>query len=228
MLRPTAFGGYGSTDCFGRWLLLNSSATGCMVGGLSDLTEDIAEVIPDVDSRTSGQYGDGIGSENEERQIELLLDELREQDSRYQEVRREVPYPESAERCDLMLPDGTPVEAKLIRYWRANGDPEPNMYKHVFSPFHKNTLLTDAHSLTDSEIGDRGGLLGLFYKRADDDPENVEALPKRYTAEDIADKIAKDIIHWYDTDVDICRIAHFAGLQHTIHEQGAVISWSVE
>lgn len=199
-----------------------------MVERLSDLTEDIAEVIPDVDSRTSGQYGDGIGSENEERQIELLLDELREQDSRYQEVRREVPYPESAERCDLMLPDGTPVEAKLIRYWRANGDPEPNMHKHVFSPFHKNTLLTDAHSLTDSEIGDRGGLLGLFYKRADDDPENVEALPKRYTAEDIADKIAKDIINWYDTDVDICRIAHFAGLQHTIHEQGAVISWSVE
>lgn len=199
-----------------------------MVERLSDLTEDIAEVIPDVDSRTSGQYGDGIGSENEERQIELLLDELREQDSRYQEVEREVPYPGSAEWCDLMLPDGTPVEAKLIRYWRANGDPEPNMYKHVFSPFHKNTLLTDAHSLTDSEIGDRGGLLGLFYKRADDDPENVEALPKRYTAEDIADKIAKDIIHWYDTDVDICRIAHFAGLQHTIHEQGAVISWSVE
>ena len=199
-----------------------------MVDGLSDLTEDIAEVIPDVDSRTGGQYGDGIGSENEERQIELLLDELREQDSRYQEVRREVPYPESAERCDLMLPDGTPVEAKLIRYWRANGDPEPNMYKHVFSPFHKNTLLTDAHSLTDSDIGDRGGLLGIFYKRADDDPENVEALPKRYTAEDIADKIAKDITHWYDTDVDICRIAHFTGLQHTIHEQGAVISWSVE
>ena len=199
-----------------------------MVERLSDLTEDIAEVIPDVDSRTSGQYGDGIGSENEERQIELLLDELREQDSRYQEVEREVPYPESAERCDLMLPDGTPVEAKLIRYWRANGDPEPNMHKHVFSPFHKNTLLTDAHSLTNSEIGDRGGLLGLFYKRADHDPENVEALPKRYTAEDIADKIAKDIIHWYDTDVDICRIAHFAGLQHTIHEQGAVISWSVE
>lgn len=139
--------------------------TGCMVERLSDLTEDIAEVIPDVDSRTSGQYGDGIGSENEERQIELLLDELREQDSRYQEVRREVPYPESAERCDLILPDGTPVEAKLVRYWRANGDPEPNMHKHVFSPFHKNTLLTDAHSLTDSEIGDRGGLLGLFYIR---------------------------------------------------------------
>jgi hypothetical protein len=199
-----------------------------MVERLSDLTEDIAEVIPDVDSRTGGQYGDGIGSENEERQIELLLDELREQDSRYQEVRREVPYPESAERCDLMLPDGTPVEAKLIRYWRANGDPEPNMHKHVFSPFHKNTLLTDAHSLTDSEIGDRGGLLGLFYKRADNEPETVDALPSRYTAEDIADKIAKDVSYWYDVEASVCEISHFTGLQHTIHKQGAIISWIVE
>jgi hypothetical protein len=199
-----------------------------MVERLSDLTEDIAEVIPDVDSRTNGQYGDGIGSENEERQIELLLDELREQDSRYQEVRREVPYPESAERCDLMLPDGTPVEAKLIRYWRANGDPEPNMHKHVFSPFHKNTLLTDAHSLTDSEIGDRGGLLGLFYKRADNEPETVDALPSRYTAEDIADKIAKDVTYWYDVEASVCEISHFSGLQHRIHKQGAIISWIVE
>jgi hypothetical protein len=195
---------------------------------LEHLTEDMAEAISDVDSRTTGQYGDGIGSENEERQIELLLEELRKQDTRYEEVEREVPYPESSERCDLMLPDETPVEAKLIRYWRANGDPEPNMYKHVFSPFHRNTLLTDAHSLEKSTLGKQGGLLGLFYRRANDDPETVEALPSRYTAEDIADKIAKDITYWYDVEVDICEIAHFTGLQHTIHKQGAIISWSIE
>jgi hypothetical protein len=199
-----------------------------MVEALSDLTKDIAEVIPDVDSRTSGQYGDGIGSEDEERQIELLLDELREQDPRYQQVKREVPYPDSAERCDLMLPDGTAVEAKLIRYWRANGDPEHYMYKTVFSPFHRNTLLSDAQILTESELGDRGGLLGLFYKRADAEPETVEALPSRYTAEDIADKIAKDIEHWYDREASVCEISHFSGLQHAIHKQGAIISWIVE
>lgn len=199
-----------------------------MVDVLSELTEDIAEVIPDVDSRTSGQYGDGIGSEDEERQLELLLDELREQDPLYQEVEREVPYPESAERCDLMLPDGTAVEAKLIRYWRANGDPEHSMYKTVFSPFHRNTLLSDAHILTQSELGDRGGLLGLFYKRADGEPETVEALPGRYTAEDIADKIAKDAEYWYDLEASVCEISHFSGLQHTIHKQGAIISWILE
>jgi hypothetical protein len=195
---------------------------------LGELTADMAEVAPDVDSQTTGQYGDGIGSENEERQIELLLEDLREQDSRYEEVDREVPYPESSERCDLRLPDGTPVEAKLIRYWRANGDPEPNMFKHVFSPFHRNTLLSDAHSLAESDIGDRAGLLGLFYKRAESDPETVEGLPTRYTAEDIADKIANDIAYWYDVEATVCEIAHFTGLQHTIHKQGAIISWTVD
>jgi len=188
----------------------------------------MAEILPDVDSQTTGQYGDGLGSENEERQIELLLQHLREQDNRYREVEREVSYPASSERCDLLLPDGTPVEAKLIRYWRANGDPEPNMIKHVFSPFHQNTLLTDAHSLAESDLGARSGLLGLFYTRADEDSETVEALSGRYTAENIADKIAKDIAYWYDVEVSICEIAHFTGLQHTIHKQGAVISWSVE
>ena len=102
------------------------------------------------------------------------------------------------------------------------------MYKTVFSPFHKNTLLSDAHTLTESEFGDRGGLLGLFYKRADGEPETVEALPGRYTAEDIADKIAKDAEYWYDLEASVCEISHFSGLQHTIHKQGAIISWILE
>jgi hypothetical protein len=195
---------------------------------LGELTADVAEVVPDVDGRTTGRYGDGIGSENEARQIELLLRALRERDGRYEGVEREVSYPGSSERCDLMLPDGTPVEAKLIRYWRANGDPEPNTFKHVFSPFHENTLLTDAHSLAESDIGDRAGLLGLFYRRPDGDPETVEALPSRYTAEDVADKIATDIAYWYDVEASVCETARFTGLQHPIHGRGAVVSWTVE
>jgi len=92
-----------------------------------------------------------------------------------------------------VLTDGTPVKAKLIRYWRGNGDPEPTMYGHVFSPFHRNTLLTDARRLRASSFGDRSGLLGLFYTRAADDPETVEALPERYAAEDIAEKAVREL-----------------------------------
>lgn len=67
-----------------------------------------------------------------------------------------------------------------------------------------------------------------FYTRADDDPETVEALPKRYTAADIAEKVVRDIDHWYDADSNVCRIAEFDGLQHNVHGRGAVISWVIE
>lgn len=195
---------------------------------LEELTEDMAAVIPTVDAETTGQYGDGLGSEDEERQIELILDHLRSTDERYEAVEREVSYPDLDGRCDLVLPTETSVEAKLIRYWRANGDPEPAMYGHVFSPFHRNTLLTDARHLHASGFGERSGLLGLFYTRADGDPKTVEALPERYTAADIAEKVVRDIDHWYDAEASVCRIAEFDGLQHTVHRQGAAISWVVE
>lgn len=200
----------------------------CGRAALRDLTEELAEVVPDVDSETTGQYGDGLGSEDEERQFELLLNRLQERDARYQAIEREVAYPERSGKCDLMLPDGTPVEAKLIRYWRANGDPEPTMYGHVFSPFHRNTLLTDTARLHDAAFDERGGLLGLFYTRADGDSKTVEALPERYTAADIAEKVVYDIDYWYDVEAGVCHIAEFGGLQHTVHGQGAAISWLID
>lgn len=195
---------------------------------LEEVTQGMARAIPTVDSRTTGQYGDGIGSENEEHQIELLLEQLRKDDTRYADIEREVEYPAGVGKCDMVLPDGTPVEAKLIRYWRANGDPEPHMYKHVFSPFHNNTLLTDADRLSQSTFSELSGLLGLFYVRSDDDPRTVDALPKRYTAANIADKVAQDIAYWYDIDAEVCQISQFEGLQHTVHKSGAVISWLLE
>jgi len=200
----------------------------CGHAALRELTEMLAGAVPDVDSETTGQYGDGLGSEDEERQLELLLGRLRERDARYRGIDREVAYPERSGKCDLVLTDGTPAEAKLIRYWRANGDPESTMYGHVFSPFHRNTLLTDARRLHASAFADRCGLLGLFYMRADDDPETVETLPERYTPEDIAEKVVRDIDHWYDAGASVCHIAKFDDLQHDVHGQGAVISWVVE
>lgn len=195
---------------------------------LHTFTKAVADAVPAVDHTTTGQYGDGVGSEDEERQLELLLGHLRRVDDRYREVDREVQYPDSSGKCDLVLPNGMPVEAKLIRYWRANGDPEPTMYGHVFSPFHRNTLLTDARRLHASAFGERGGLLGLYYKRAATDPDIVEALPERYTAGDIAEKVVRDIDHWYEAEASVCRIAKFDGLQHDLHGEGAVISWVVE
>lgn len=195
---------------------------------LAALTEDLAAAVPVVDGETAGQYGDGLGSEDEERQIESLLERLREADDRYRAVEREVPYPDGPGRCDLVLPDGMPIEVKLIRYWRANGDPEPTMYGHVFSPFHRNTLLTDAVRLRNSALGDRSGLLGLFYARSEDDPERVESLPERYTPENVAEKVVSDVDYWHGAEASVCGISRFDGLRHAVHERGAVISWLIE
>ena len=196
--------------------------------GLEALTEDVATAVPAVDAVTTGQYGEGLGSENEERQVDLLLEHLREADDRYRAVEREVPYPDGSGRCDIALPTGTPVEAKLIRYWRANGDPEPTMYGRVFSPFHRNTLLTDAARLHDSGFEAPYGLLGLFYARSETDQETVEALPGRYTAEAVAGKVVRDVDYWHGADASVCGISHFDGLRHAVHARGAVISWLVE
>jgi len=132
---------------------------------LSQFAQDIASVIPSVDSETSGQYGPGLGSEPEERQVKLVLEALRRIDESYSDADREVVYPNRTAACDIVLNNAIPVEVKLLRYWRANGDPEPNWYKHVFSPFNSNTLLTDARRLHESEFQKPSGLLGLFYTR---------------------------------------------------------------
>jgi hypothetical protein len=86
---------------------------------LNRFTKDLAEVIPAVDCETTGQDRDGPDSEDNERQFELLLDHLDQVEDGYAEITREMRYPDGGEKCDLVLPSGVPVEAKLIRYWRA-------------------------------------------------------------------------------------------------------------
>jgi hypothetical protein len=195
---------------------------------LARLATDVASVIPSIDSETKGQYGPGLGSEPEERQVKLILEALQDRDDLYSNADREVAYPSQTAACDIVLSNGIPIEAKLLRYWRANGDPEPNWYKHVFSPFNSNTLLTDARRLHDSEFEKSGGLLGLFYKRASDDPAFVEEFPEKFEASELAEKAVEDIEYWYEFDIEVCEIAPFRGLQHEIHQQGAAITWVVD
>jgi hypothetical protein len=195
---------------------------------LSRFARDIAEVIPDIDAETEGQYGHGIGSESEERQLKLVLDELRTLDETYRTTEREVRYPDRNASCDLLLGGDVPVEVKLLRYWRANGDPEPTWYTHVFSPFNGNTLLTDAERLVESEFDTPAGLLGLFYRRAVDDPVEVSGAPEPFTPSSLAEKVVRDIEFWHGRDAEVCEVAPFEGLQHSVHQRGAAITWAVE
>lgn len=194
---------------------------------LSQFAEDVAVIVPSVDAETEGQYGSGLGSEPEERQVKLIFRALAEKDDSYQATKREVGYPEQAATCDIVLSGQIPVEAKLLRYWRANGDPEDFWYSHVFSPFNKNTLLTDAKRLHEAGFQQPGGILGLFYQRGVDDSENIKGLEERFTATEMAEKVAHEIEYWYDFDAKVCRVAPFRGLQHSIHQRGAAITWTI-
>jgi hypothetical protein len=192
------------------------------------LAVDFASVVPSVDAKTEGQYGSGIGSENETRQVELVMDALHSADSSYTGVDREVKYPNQTANCDIVLNDGTPVEAKLLRYWRGNGDPEDSWYTHVFSPFNNNTLLTDAKRLQNSDFEQSGGLLGLFYQRAPDDAKSVGGSPERFTASALAEKVVRDIEYWHEYNAEVCNIESFSGLQHPVHQRGAAITWTID
>lgn len=192
---------------------------------LQRVARDFADVIPQVDTDAQhDRWKAGIGPFEEEHQIEMILAELAEHASRLAEIQREVSYPDSQRRCDLVIESESgrlPVEAKLLRFRRDNGNIDPNMYKSVFSPFPErssSSMLTDAKKLVESDFTQPTGLLGLYYEK---DEEAYEQL----RAETIAEKFAQDVSYWYDIEIETTAIERFDGLQHPHHQHGAVITW---
>lgn len=187
---------------------------------LRRLAADVAEVIPAVDATAvHDRWDPGIGPFEEERKLEMILAELAERGTVPDHVETEAPYPTSQRRCDLVVEPSEqrlPVEAKLLRFRRDNGNIDPNMYKSVFSPFPErssSSLLTDARKLVDSELDGPYGLLGLYYER---DEEPYDEL----RADRIAEKFAMDGAYWYDFDVELAAVERFDGLRHPHHQHG--------
>lgn len=122
----------------------------------------------------------------------MILETLSDSDRQPWPIEREVPYPESGNRCGLVgdIDRGRlPIEAKLLRFRHDNGNIDPNMYKTVFSPFPERSsclMLTDAKKMVDSEFTQPTGLVGLYYER-DEEPY------KQLTADMIAEKFTQDV-----------------------------------
>ena len=195
---------------------------------LRNLVFDFADVIPRIDATAEHERWDpGLGPFEEERQLEKILAALADDGPVPSQVKREVTYPDSGRRCDLVIDADSqelPVEAKLLRFRLDNGNIDPNMYKSIFSPFPErssSSLLTDARKLTESAFGSPCGLLGLYYEKEDEEYEQLRA-------ERVAEKFELDVEYWYDIDIDTVAIEKFDGLQHPHHQKGAVIGWLVE
>lgn len=190
---------------------------------LEVLAVELAEVVPTVDARAEHErWQPGIGPFEEDRQLEMLLEAVADSDHRLGSIEREVTYPDSGRRCDLVVGSvELPVEGKLLRFRRDNGNIDPNMYKSVFSPFperRSSSLLTDARKLAESSLGPPAGLLGLYYEREDEPYEQLRA-------DRLAEKLQQDVQFWYEFPVEIAAIEPFEGLRHPHHQQGAVIAW---
>ncbi|WP_082226643.1 transcriptional regulator [Halorubrum distributum] len=194
---------------------------------LQEIACDFASVIPAVDKEATHERWDpGIGPFEEERQLEMVLDALASKGEVPANIEREVRYPESGRRCDLVIRDRTleiPIEAKLLRFRLDNGNIDPNMYKSVFSPFPErssSSLLTDAQKLAESDFGLPCGLLGLYYEKENEEYQQLRA-------DRIAEKFEIDVEYWYDLEIETVAVEPFERLRHPHHQKGAVISWVV-
>lgn len=190
---------------------------------LEQLAHDIARVIPDIDTSAAHErWQPGIGALDEPQQVAKIVEALqihRESDWR---IRTEVSYPNSDRRCDLLVEtsdSSIPLEAKLLRFFRDNGDLEPAAYDRVFSPF-TNSLVTDAQKLAQSRFESMGGLLGLYYE-----PKRVSS--PHLDATKLAEKVSRDVAYWQNHSLDLRAVVPFDGLRHPVHQRGAVIAWEL-
>jgi hypothetical protein len=191
----------------------------------TSLTADFASVVPAVDAEAEhDRWQAGIGPFEEDRQVKMLRDAV--EDNTSYSIQTEMPYFDGEQRVDLFIESektAIPVEVKLLRFRYDNGNIDPNSFAKVFSPFPErttSTLLTDTQKLYEAGFDENGGLLGLYYEPEDESYERMS--PKA-----VAEKFALDVDYWYDFGVETRNVAHFDGLRHPVHQQGAVITWEI-
>lgn len=194
---------------------------------IRQLAGAFADAIPSVDeTATHSRWKPGIGPFEEENQIEMIRRVVEQRAAIGETIKHEEPYPDSNRRVDLLLKnnrDPLPIEAKLIRFRRDNGNIDPNMYKSVFSPFPErssSSMLTDCQKLAESGFGFPCGVLGLYYERNNEEYEKLRA-------DSIAEKFTRDVEYWYDIPIETVCIESFSGLRHPHHQHGAVIGWEL-
>lgn len=195
-------------------------------GALEAATTAFADAAPraDIQIGERREYGAGLGPHPEPAQLAALQTAANITETSIAHIETEVQYPSTSEQCDLVIGDADgqyQVEAKLLRFRRANGTPEPEAYAKVFSPLRPSgSLLTDAQKLVDSAFPSGYGLLGIAYDSGlDETPASIPVL---------ADKVVVDLAYWFGIDASVVSIEYFDGLQHDVHESGAIVTWALE
>ncbi len=184
---------------------------------LTTLAESFAEHIREADREGDERrdYGPGIGPHEERDQLEALVERVGSEDTPVARLDTELPYPGRNERCDLVVSTAEariPVEAKLLRFRRANGTDEPEGDAKVVSPIKPSGLLvTDSEKLRTSGFRSAGGLLGIRYSAG------TEGTPADATR--LAEEVRRDGSFWYGFDPETVAVESVDG--------GAIIAWAL-
>jgi len=187
---------------------------------LHELVADFAAGLVAADGKRpqSKRYKPGIGPHDEPEVVRLVLAEMQaDRPQRYVDAAREVPYPDSADRCDLCL--GGPaawhwaVEIKAARAMRDNGSPAPEHVKEMLSPYRSDRSL----------LGDATKVLRFPAQR-----HTVLVYGYHYPDRPLSDLLAavRSLLALRVTVVDEADAA-FDGLVHPVHQRGRVVAWEV-
>ncbi|WP_135363858.1 hypothetical protein [Halosimplex halophilum] len=208
------------------------------MGDSLTLTGEVAnlfvDVIDEVDKEIGENrtYGAGIGPHDEDDQIDALVTKVREQelfDGRISTAKSdssEVRYP-SGRSADLVIErDGEKeyCEAKLFRFQKANENPSSRGFSKVFNPYqdrNPRSFIHDVTKLAESDIRVTKTFLAPYYRP-------VNGAGTEIASREIAEKFANEVECWTEHKISIDAVAHFSGLQHDVHQRGAILVWNLE
>jgi hypothetical protein len=197
------------------------------------LAQSFTNVIHEVD-RTIGEnrtYGAGIGPHDEDDQVDALVKAVRNQglfDETIHTVKGNaaaVQYP-GGQAADLVVEDNSDTEyceVKLLRMQKANEQPSSRGYSKIFNPFqdrNPRSFIHDVSKLAESDVRAQKTFLGIYYRP-------VNGAGTQIAGEEMAQKFATDVEQWTDHSIDVDTVARFSGLQHEVHQRGAIIVWEL-
>ena len=188
---------------------------------LHDLVADFAAGLTAADGKRpqSKRYKPGIGPHDEPEVVRLVLAEMQAAHPvRYTGAAREVPYPGSADRCDLCIGDGNgwdwALEIKAARAMRDNGSPAPEHLKEMLSPYRGDrSLVGDATKVLRFAPAQRRAILVYGY--------DYSAHPLTDLLPALRSLLALRVVIQQEAE------SPFDGLVHPVHRRGRVIAWEV-
>lgn len=192
---------------------------------LSQLVQDFSAAIKIVDlrrpqavsRRSRKSYQPGIGPFAEDQAVKMIAEEMSQRDpTRYRSIRTGVRYPESMQKCDLVIgaPPEWAIEVKMARFSGDNGKPDDTAIKDILSPFPcDRSAVIDCEKLAASGFACQKAIILYGF----DDPQR-----SLHVAIAAFEQLASTRCRISDRVTAI-----FEHLVHPVHASGSVFGWEV-